>query len=382
MTPLQGLRVLELGQYISAPYCGLMLADQGAEVIKIERPDGGDPRRDYDPLFEGVGGKMSGGFLSYNRGKRGMTLDLTTLEGRAAYLEMVSNADVIIENLRPGVTEKLGVGHDVLRKHNPRLIYAAISGFGRSSTSTDPYAGRPAFDTAIQAMGGMMHVTGEPGGPPLPGITGFSDIYCGVQAAFGILTALHARHTSGHGAFVDLAMYDAVASLLERELMLLEFGGEARERGIDSYAPVGALQAKDGFVALILPTDLMWARLCEAIGREDLLSHKALTTVRSRSRNFSSIIKPEAEKWTRRRKRDEIVKHLQAFGLPAGEVQDIGELLNCPHLEARSMFIDVDDPFAGTHRMIRTPLRLEGYCEPKTESAPQLGEYNAAMSRK
>src|SRR5919108_3725458 len=177
MRPLDGLRILELGQYIAAPYCAMLLADQGAEVIKIERPETGDPRRAYDPLIESEGGSLSGGFLSYNRNKRSVTLDLTTPAGREDYLRLADGADVIVENLRPGAVERLGIGYDVLRDCNPRLVYAAISGYGRLASHRGEHASRPACDTAIQAMGGVMAVTGEPDGPPLPTVTGFADIY-------------------------------------------------------------------------------------------------------------------------------------------------------------------------------------------------------------
>jgi crotonobetainyl-CoA:carnitine CoA-transferase CaiB-like acyl-CoA transferase len=379
MKPLEGIRVIEVGQYIAAPYCALMLADQGADVIKVERPLRGDPRREYDPLVTGESGSLSGGFLTYNRGKKSVALDLNSEEGRQSYRELVAGADVVVENLRPGIVEKLGIGYADLRGVNPRIVYAAISGYGRSSVRQGPYADRPAFDTVAQAMGGMMDVTGEIDGPPLPGVTGFADIYSGVHAAFGILTALQAREKSGHGALVDISMYDVVASLMERELMLWEFTGNRRERGLDTYAPVGTLAASDGHVAFILPTQDMWIRLCRAVDRLDLLTREDLETVRSRSVNFASVIRPELEAWTRRRTRREIVEHLSSRGLPVGEVQTIEEVFSCSHLSQREMFLDVDDPIAGRHRVIRTPLRIDEYEVPDTRSAPQLGAHNADL---
>lgn len=379
MRPLEGLRVLEMGQYIAAPYCAMLLADQGAEVIKIERPVKGDPRRVYDPLIEGDGGSLSGGFLSYNRNKKSVTIDLTEPEGREAYLRLAETADVIIENLRPGAVDRLGIGYDVLRERNPRLIYAAISGYGRLASHRGEHADRPAFDTAIQAMGGVMGVTGEPDGPPLPTVTGFADVYTAVHATVGILTALHGRATTGAGCFVDQSMYDTVASLLERELMLWDFTRAERRRGIDRYAPLGALAASDGHVALIIPTDEMWRRMCVAIEREDLLDHPQLQTVLTRAESFASVIRPEAERWTRSRTRREIVERFSEVGLPCGEVQTVDEIYACPHLEARSMFLEVDDPYAGRRRMIRTPILLDAYDEPKPDSAPQLGADNAAI---
>jgi len=373
MRPLEGLRVLEIGQYIAAPYCALMLADQGAEVIKLERPGRGDPRRVYDPLITDEAGSLSGGFLSYNRNKQSLTLDLGSEAGREIFLRLLPSLDVIVENLRPGAMDRLGLDYETLRGVNPRLVYCGISGYGRLASHRGKYAARPAFDTPVQATGGLMSVTGEPGGPPLPTVTGFADVYSGVQAAFAILAALHGRTATGHGAFVDASMYDSIASLLERELMLYDFTGQARERGVDRYAPLGSLAASDGHVALIIPTDEMWRRFCVAIDRDDLYRHPELSSVLQRAENFTRLIRPEAENWTRSRTRSDIVREFSVVGLPAGEVQTVQEVYDCEHLGARDMFLKVVDPHAGVRRMIRTPALISGYTPPRADSAPQLG---------
>jgi formyl-CoA transferase len=376
MRTLDGIRVLEIGQYIAAPYCAMMLADLGAEVIKVEKPAGGDPRRIYDPLRRSESGSMSGGFLSYNRNKKSVTLDLSDPADQRRYRALAATADVIVENLRPGAVDRLGLGYDVLKADNDRLIYCAISGYGRLASHRGPYAERPAFDTAIQAVGGMMAVTGEPDGPPLPTVTGFADVFTAVLATVGVLAALQGRERSGVGAFVDQSMYDSVASLLERELMLWDFTAEPRKRGVDRYAPLGALRAQDGYVALILPTQEMWRRLCVAIERPDLLEDPGLRTVVQRAENFASRIRPEAERWTAVRTRRDIVEQFAAHGLPAGECQTIDELYGCAHLAARQMFLDIEDPHAGTRRMIRTPVLTDVYDGPRADSAPQLGADN------
>lgn len=376
MKPLQGIRIVELGQYISAPYCAMMLADQGAEVIKVERPQGGDPRRDYDPLVRAGSGQLSGGFLSYNRNKSSVTLDMSQAQDRQRYVALVHTADVVVENLRPGAVDKLGVGYEALAPRHPRLVYAAISGYGRSPRRRGPYSDRPAFDTAVQAMAGIMDVTGEVDGPPIPTVTGFCDIFAGIHAAFGVLTALRARDETGRGTFVDISMYDAAASLMERELMLAEFTGEQRQRGLDAYAPVGTFKAADGYVALILPTDEIWRRLCLAVSREDLLTRGELLTVKSRSLHFGAIIRPEINRWTGSRTRREIVEHFSAAGVPAGEVQSVREVYDCPHLRARGMYVEIDDPVAGKRRMIRTPLWLDNHDDLTFDTAPRLGADN------
>ncbi|MBB5157257.1 CaiB/BaiF CoA transferase family protein [Saccharopolyspora phatthalungensis] len=381
MRPLEGLTVVELGQYIAAPYCAMMLADLGADVIKIERPGIGDPRRSYDPLIEADGGRLSGGFLSYNRNKRSVTLNLAAEEGREIYRTIAARADVIVENLRPGAVDRLGIGQDVLRRDNDQLIYCAISGYGRWPQRRGQYSDRPAFDTAIQAMSGLMAVSGEPDGPPLPTVTGFADVFTAVHAVASILAALHGRQLTGRGCFVDQSMYDSTASLLERELMLWDFTRQPRRTGVDRYAALGTLQARDGHVALIIPTDEMWRRMCLAIEREDLLDHPKLDSVLARAENFSHVIRPEAEKWTRCRSRAEIVSRFSGFGLPAGEVQTVQEVYECPHLSAREMFLDIDDPVAGRRRMIRTPAMLTGYDPPAQGSAPQLGSDSERVLR-
>jgi formyl-CoA transferase len=379
MRPLEHLRVLEIGQYIAAPYCSLMLADQGAEVVKLERPGLGDPRRSYDPRVGEGDGALSGGFLSYNRGKRSLTLDLRDEDDRAIFMALLPGFDVVVENLRPGAMDRLGLGWDVLSEAHPGLVYCAISGFGRAPQRQGKYAGRPAFDTSVQAVGGLMSVVGEPGGAPLPTVTGFADIFTGVHGAFGVLSALAARERTGAGALVDVSMYDCVSSLMERDLMLHDFTGEKRERGVDRYAPVGALRASDGYVALILPTDEMWRRFCVALDRPDLLDHPALTTVLTRARAFADVLRPEAEKWTSQRTRAEVVEHLSAAGVPAGEVQEIDELYRCEHLEAREMFLSIEDPEGGRRRMIRTPVVVEGFEPPAPMSVPPLGEMTGQL---
>lgn len=374
---LDGIRVLEVGQYISAPYCAMMLADQGAEVIKVERPGVGDPRRGYDPVIQSGERRLSGGFLSYNRNKRSVTLDLQSESGRAVYRRLVAKVDVIVENLRPGAVDRLGVGYDDLAEVNPRLVYCAISGYGRLASHRGPYAERPAFDTAIQAMGGVIGITGEPTGPPLTGgLTGMADIVSALYADFGILCALRGRERTGRGAFVDQSMYDAVAALLERELMLWDFTREPRVRGVDRYAPLGVLEAADGFVALLVPTDEMWRRVCAAVGREDLLDDERLRTVLQRAERFAELIRPEVEKWSRDLPRAEIVRRFTVAGVPAGEVQSVAEVYACEHLAARKMFLEMPDPAGGTRRMVRTPTLIDGYSGPGAELPPELGADN------
>jgi crotonobetainyl-CoA:carnitine CoA-transferase CaiB-like acyl-CoA transferase len=375
MRPLEGIRVVEVGQYISAPYCAMLLADQGAEVIKVERPGRGDPRRHYDPLVTQGGKETSGGFITYNRNKKSVTLDLQSEAGKSLFGRLIKTADVLVENLRPGALERAGFGPAELLEVNPRLVYCAISGYGRAAGYVGPYSDRGAFDTAIQAMSGIMSVIGEADGPPISTVTGFADIYTAVFGALAVSMALFSRERTGEGVFIDQAMYDSCVSLLDRSLMLYGLTGHVPSRGVDEYAPVGAFQAKDGYVAVIIPTDDMWRRFCSAIDRPDLLRREDLATVLLRSQRFPDVVRPEAEAWTRERTRAEIVARFAEHGLPAGEVQTVDEIYRCPQVDARRMLVELDDPAMGRVRLARTPLLFSGWDSVPEDPPPQLGEH-------
>src|ERR1700730_2115978 len=319
MKALDGVRVLEIGQYIAGPYCGLLLAEQGAEVIKVERPGTGDPRRTYEPLIQRNGHVVSCGFLSYNRNKKSLALNLQDPEGRRLLRRLVREVDVVVENLRLGVMDNLAITYESLRDENPRLVYCAISGFGRLEGYRGTYSGRPAFDTGIQAMAGLMSLIGTDDGPPGYCPPGCADIYSAVYASLAISLALFARERNGRGTYIDQAMYDAIVSLIERPLMILALTGQVPTRGVDHFAPVGTLRSSDGYVAIILPTDEMWRRFCHAIDRPDLLEHPSLTTVLNRAEHFEDVIRPEVEQWTAKLSRSEVVEHLISHGVPAGE---------------------------------------------------------------
>jgi len=365
--------VVEVGQYIAGPYCAMLLADQGAEVIKVERPGSGDPRRGYDPLVEKDGKRTSGGFVPFNRNKRSVTLDLGTGEGVRVFRRLLETADVLVENLRPGALADAGLGVDEVLGLNARLVYCAISGYGRAPGFEGPYSDRRAFDTAVQAVSGVMSVIGEAEGPPSPSVFGFADIYTAVFGATAICMALYARERTGRGTFIDQAMYDSCVSLLDRSLFLYGLTGHVPSRGVDEFAPLGALRARDGFVAVVIPTDDMWRRFCAAIGRPDLLARDDLATVPLRSTHFPDVVRPEAEAWTKDRTRAEIVARFAEHGLPAGEVQTIDEVYACPQVDARRMLVEVDDPAMGRVRLARTPLLFPEWDGVPDGPPPQLG---------
>lgn len=379
MRSLDGVRVLELGQYISGPYCAMLLADQGADVIKIERPGAGDPRRGYEPLVTKDGRSASGGFLSYNRNKRSVTLNLRDPRGQEIFSELVGRCDVIVENLRPGVMDSYGLGPEEMCARNPRLIYAAISGYGRDPRRRGPYSDRPAFDAAIQATSGIMSVTGQLDGPPSLTVIGFADIYTAMSASLAVSLALYARERTGLGCVIDQAMYDSVVSLMERSLMHFDFTGEIATRGLDRFAPVGTLPTSDGFVAVIIPTDEMWRRFCVAAERPDLIGRADLLTVPQRSSRFLDTIVPEVETWTRALTRQELVERLTAEGLPAGEVQTVDEIYHGAQVEARELLMTIDDPVAGPRRVARTPVSIAAFDPPPANPPPELGAHTGEV---
>lgn len=378
--PLKGVRIVALEQYIAAPYCTMWLADCGAEIIKVERPDGGDPRRNYQPELKGDNGEaVYGGFVTYNRNKKSVALDLQSPEGREVYLNLVKTADVVVENLKPGSVDKLGLGYDELSKVNPRLIYAAISGYGRTKDLDGAYSGLPAFDPVIQAMSGITNLFGEEDGPPEVSPIALGDLFTGVMAGYQILLALYMRERTGKGQFVDAAMYDSLVALNEKSVMLHTFTGEVLSRGRDKYqAPYRTFAVKDGYVALITPNDFIWTRFCKAIGKEELLDDPLLKTGKLRAANMG-VWEPIVETWMAERSAQDVVDALDKLGVPVGRVQTGEDLTQCEHLKARKALVEVQDPDVGPLRLARAPVRLSAMAEVKTGSAPKLGEHTSSV---
>jgi formyl-CoA transferase len=380
--PLAGVRVIGLEQYMSAPYCTLLLADAGAEVVKIERPNRGDPRRMIPPYAQDEQGRrVAGGFLSYNRNKKSMELNLREEAGRKIYRDLVEVSDVVVENLRPGAVEKLGLGYEQLKEINPRLVYAAISGFGRLEGYTGPYAQRPAFDIVAEAMSGVMNLVGFADKPPTWTILGMADIYSGLATAYGIMLALFNREHTGEGQFVDSAMLDNMLALNERMVTLYSFTGESPARGQMKYVyPRGAFRCQDGYLALNVPDDRQWARLCQAIGRDDLIEdpRTAEGTVRASNAEF---IRSIIEGWLADKTRAQAVALLEDQGMPSGPVYDADDVFKDPHFDARQMLVTVDDPIAGPRQYARSPVHLSSAPEIPTRPAPQLGEHTLAILR-
>jgi CoA:oxalate CoA-transferase len=375
---LEGIRVVSLEAYIGAPYCTSLLADAGAEVIKVERPGIGDPRRAYDPMLVDEDGTLSGGFASYNRGKKSVELDLTLQADVEVFGDVLASADVLVSNLRPGSLDRMGFGRDEVAERYPSLVVCELSGFGQ----TGPYAQWPAFDSAIQAMSGLSSLLGSsPDAPPGLAPMATMDVLGGVYAAVGILMALVARQRTGQGCHVDASMYDIGAAFLERPLTLHEFTGEVPIRGGDRFSPVGSFRAGDGgWVSIVIPTDEMWRRCCVAMGQPELVADPQLDTVLKRAQRMNDLVIPALEAWSAALTRDEAARILRETGQPAGVVQTIDEVRASEHLAERGLFQDVDDPRAvrpdGSRlRLPRLPLLFDGGGA-HPGPIPRLGEHN------
>jgi CoA:oxalate CoA-transferase len=379
--PLEGIRVLAVEQFIAGPLCSMWLGDLGAEVIKIETPGVGDPRRGFPPMLRNdQGEEISGGFMAYNRNKKSVTLNLKSAEGQRLYKELVAKSDVIVENLKPGTIDRLGLGYEVLKAVNPRLIYAALSGFGRMESLRGPYSDRPAFDAVVQAMGGVMHRIGEEDGPPMLAVAGTADRLSAIVAGYAIFIALFMRERTGEGQFVDAAMYDSTMLLNEAAISVYAMTGKVLTRGKDElYAPVGGFKTKDGWIGLIIPGEDMWGRFCKAIGRPDLTEHELCKGSQNRARHYKTFLRPIVQEWMAQHTREEVVRILMEHGVPAGVVQTSADLFSCPQVAARHMLVEVDDPVGGKIKLANNPFRLSAAAERTPSPPPRLGAHNSEI---
>ena len=374
--PLKGIRVIALEQYMAGPYCSMLLADAGAEVIKIERPGVGDPRRSIPPFVENNGIKKAGGFMAYNRNKKSLALNIRDDEGKKIYQALVKNADVVVENLRPGSVDKLGLGYHDLINLNPRLIYAAISGFGRLEGYEGPDSKRPAFDIVAEAMSGIMHLVGFEDKPPSWTIYGMADIYTGLCTSFAIMQALFMRERTGKGQFVDSAMLDNMLSLNERMAMLYSITGNEPHRGrLTHLYPRGAFKCKDGYLALNVPDDMVWARLCTTMGRDDLINDERSNNGTARAFN-AEFLAPIIEEWLSPKTRSEAETILNQNGVPVGSVYTAKDVFESEQVKSRKALVNIDDPDVGTYQFARGPVMLSGSPEIETNPAPDLGQHS------
>jgi crotonobetainyl-CoA:carnitine CoA-transferase CaiB-like acyl-CoA transferase len=353
----------------------MLLADAGAEVIKIERPGTGDPRRAIPPFVEKDGVKKAGGYLSYNRNKKSLALNLRSEAGQEILRKLVGVSDVLVENLRPGATKKMGLDYDNLKTVNPRLIYALISGFGRLPGYQSEYSNRPAFDIVAEAMTGVMELVGFADRPPTYTLYGMADVYSGMIAALGIMQALFMRERTGQGQLVDVSMVDNMLALNERMVTLYSVTGQEPTRGrLQHLWPRGAFQCRDGYVALNVPDDIVWQRLARAVGRPDLVDDPRSADGTSRAAN-ADLLRPIIEGWMADKTRTQVVDALNEAGVPTGPIYTARDVFEDDHFRRRKMLLDVDDPEVGPQTFARTTPHLSAAPEIPTQPAPNLGQH-------
>jgi len=375
MRPLEGIRVLDLTQAYSGPFCTLHLADHGAEVIKIERPGIGDQTRTWGPMKDG----QSGFYAYMNRNKRGITLDMKSEEGKEIFRRLLKDADVVCENYKLGVLEKLGFSYETMKAINPRIIYGNITGFGLSG----PLADRPAYDIVAQAMSGMMDVTGFADGPATKIGPAVADSYTGTFLCLGIMMALYQRERTGEGCHVDVAMMDALFSAMDHFVIDYTILGEVctRSGNIDqSIAPFDSFESAEGPCVIACGTDGMFRKLCEIMDRPDLAEDPRCNTNYERCLNYS-YLKPEVEKWTKQQSLDYLEEKMVEAGIPFGRIQNIPQVSDHPQIKERNMLWEVEQPGMGCIVIPGTPIKFTGEQDTVQKAAPLLGEENNTILR-
>ncbi|GAB4466897.1 MAG: CoA transferase [Burkholderiaceae bacterium] len=374
--PLAGMRVLELAQIMAGPTAGMMLADMGADVIKVEKLPGGDDARGYqEPRVNGV----SAPFLMLNRNKRGIALNLKHPKGRDVLLRLVRDADVLTENYRLGTLERLGLGYDVLSKVNPGLIYCAVSGYGR----TGPYADKGGFDLIAQGFAGLMSITGEPGGPPLKTGNSVADINAGILAVVGICAAYAHKLKTGRGQIVDTSLMEAALQQTYWHAAIFFATGESPGPTGSAHvltAPYQAFRAKDGWINIGGANQANWERIADVLGHPEWRDDPRFRTNSDRMRNLDALVRAMNEVLATRT-RAEWIKAFDAAGVPAGPVHSIGEALAHPQTLARGMVVELDHPQAGHTRALGCPLHFSETPTAIGRPAPLLGEHTREVLR-
>ncbi len=370
-SPLDGIRILDLTQVLFGPFATMLLSDLGAEVIKIERPEVGDIARGNGPIVRG----QSTYFLSLNRGKKSITLNLATERGIEMFLELTKSADVLVENFVPGTMEKLGLSYERVRENNPKIIYVAGSGFGQYG----PYANKPAFDVVIQAMGGIMSITGEEGGPPVRPGASYGDIAAGLFLCIATLAALQERHISGEGQLVDISMLDCQITVQENAFVRYLNTGEiptALGTRHPVIAPFQAFQTKDGYITVALRGGIkdQWPLFCAAIDRVDIMDDPRFTTGWLRTQNYRTL-EPILAEAMRTKTTQEWIEELEPAGIPCGPVNTIAQAASDPQIATRDMVIDVHHPKAGSFKVVNTPFKFSRTPSKAEQASPDLGEH-------
>jgi CoA:oxalate CoA-transferase len=360
--PLTGVLVIDLTRVLAGPFCTLLLAELGARVIKVEAPDGGDDARHFDPFVDG----KSAYFLSLNRGKESIALDLKGPEDREVFLDLVARADVLVENYRPGTMGRLGLGYETIKARNPRLVYAAVSGFGQ----TGPWSHKPAYDMIVQALSGFMSVTGHPGGPPTKAGPSIADLTGGLFTLAGILSGLYHRANTGEGLMVDVSMLDAQIAVLEHAVMRYAATGTApgpsgnRHPSITPFEPFATA---DRPLIIAAGNDALFGKLCRALGRPQLATDPRFASNTSRTAHADTL-KGILEGVLQTASAAQWIKVLDAAGVPCSLIQTVADAVEHLQVQARNMLVT-----AGGLRMAGNPIKLSAFPDPSTRpAAPEL----------
>lgn len=373
---LENLTVLDLTRVLAGPMCTMLLADMGAKVIKVEAPGGGDDTRTYPPFRENSSGEQESlYFANINRNKKGITLNLKAEEGKTLFKQLVETADIVVENYRPGVMDKLGLGYDVLSACNPRLIYAAVSGFG----CYGPYSQRPGYDILAQAMGGMMSITGAPGGAPTRAGSALGDVLGGLNVTVGILAAVNARSITGRGQRVDVSLMDCMIAATENTALKYLESGQIPPRMGNRYAavsPYDSFQCKDGVIILAAGNQKLYERLClEILHRPDMITDPRFIDMPGRLKHqdaIQEVIESVLKGYTM----EEASRLILSKGIPAGPIMDISQILQDDHVKEREMFVEMEHPTLGNMTVNGCAIKLMDTKADVRTPAPALGQDN------
>jgi len=368
---LEGVRVLDFTQYLSGPHCTSVLSELGAEIIKIEMPGKGEPERVAMPMTPK---RESYQFLSYNRGKKSITLNLKSPKGLEIAKKLAAKVDVLVENFAPGGMDKLGLSYEELSRINPRIIYASISGFGQ----TGPRRNDVSYDVVAQAMGGLMSVTGYPDGEPLKVGVSLGDYMGGYNGVIAILAALYYRTVTGEGQAIDISMQDGIwamvfpdrANYFDNYVIPKRIGNK-----LSSSAPFGAYNAKDGYVVICTITDPQWQKVLQAMGREDLMGEQRYATRENRTKNMEEV-DGLVQAWCKERTVEEIFTILKKFGVPCSPLPTFDQVANDPHLLSREMIVEVDQPVSGKVKLSGSVYKMTRTPGDRRKRIPAVGEHN------
>ncbi len=372
MKALDGIRVLDLTRALAGPFCTLMLGDNGADVIKVEIPGTGDDTRKWGPPFIG---EESAYYLSINRNKRSLTLNLQDAQAQEVFMKLAKDIDVVVENFTPGVMGRFGLDYDAVKAVNPKVVYCSISGFGQDG----PYRNRPAYDQIMQGVGGLMSITGEPDGEPQKIGIAVTDIGAGMWSAFAIMAALHHREKSGEGQYIDISMLDAQVAWLTYQAAFFFANGEAPKRmgaAHPTLVPYQAFMCNDGkYINVAVGSERIWGRFCQGMGREDLKDHPDYATNSVRVNHRGAMVSMLQEIFLTRPVA-EWVEDLQAANVPCGPINDLADVFADPQVLARNMYLEMPHPTLGSIKQTGLPIKFSLTPGGLDRHPPLLGEHN------